>query len=90
MLSSVSSRIVSLHATVEPRRCMGRYVSYFDLNFKSRIILLYIQCKKNAWLDIQSFDIFSPSMSILGPNKTSHVKIDAWLEVNFATLISRI
>ena len=51
------------------RSRMVRYSGCFDVILKSRIILLY-NVNKIACLDIQSFDIFSHSMSIPDPNTT--------------------
>jgi len=53
------------------RSRMVRYSGCFDVILKSRIILLYIfNVNKIACLDLQSFDIFSHSMSIPSPNTT--------------------
>ena len=65
---------------------MVRYSGYFDLVLKSQII---INVNKIACLDIQSRYFQSVDVNSRSQYHFSHVKIDTWLEVNFATLLSQ-
>jgi len=51
---------------------MVQYSGNFDLVLGSELFCLIFNVNKIAYFDIQSFDIFSPSMSIAGPNTTLH------------------
>jgi len=67
---------------------MVRYSGCFDV--KSRIILLYIQCKYNCLPRYSVFPYFqSLDVNSRSQYHFSHVKIDTWLEVNFAAFLRR-
>ena len=59
--------------TSTPRNRMSRYSGSFEVILKSQFFLCYIfNVNKVTCLDIQSFEIFSPSMSFPGPNTSFH------------------